>query len=512
MTMHPFYAKIRDLEASIGPFSPMQRVLLTTDGSVTALLEAASGHDVVIRTRSQEVTGADERRGDILGIPPGEAVNHRIVELKDAATGEVLLYAVSDTPLSRLQPEWREDLMRADIPIGKILKKHHIEGRRELDDVCLTPAGPPLAGIFGIAPGDPVICRKYRIIHHGAPLMHIEEMFPLSAFSGAGGVLVHAPSRLHVGLIDLHGGLARVDGGMGIALSEPATLLEARPSRDLTVRGEDPDACRRVEAAAQRMLERLGVKSGAAITIHHTPPPHVGLGSGTALALASARAVCELNGACVPVREMAAVVGRGGTSGIGTGAFDSGGFLVDGGHSFGKDCEKTAFLPSSYAPGVRPPPVTVRHPFPDDWHILLVTPHPDTRISGTHEKDVFTRHCPVAAEEVREVCRQLVMRILPGVVDHDLDLFGTGINSIQETGFKKVERSLQAPVIHRLLGGLCDAGAACSGLSSFGPTVYAITDSNPGGLEQAARDLLDGTDAAITTTHADNGGARVRAC
>jgi beta-ribofuranosylaminobenzene 5'-phosphate synthase len=35
------------------------------------------------------------------------------------------------------------------------------------------------------------------------------------------------------------------------------------------------------------------------------------------------------------VREIARVITRGGTSGMGTAAFEAGGFLVDGGHGFG---------------------------------------------------------------------------------------------------------------------------------------------------------------------------------
>ena len=38
-----------------------------------------------------------------------------------------------------------------------------------------------------------------------------------------------------------------------------------------------------------------------------------------------------------------------------------------------------------------------------------------------------------------------MMRMLPGIVERDLDLFGSSINTIQGLGFKKVELSLQPP-------------------------------------------------------------------
>ncbi|KQC03416.1 MAG: beta-ribofuranosylaminobenzene 5'-phosphate synthase [Methanoculleus sp. SDB] len=511
MAYNAFFRKISEIEEKVGPLSPLQKILLTTDGSVTGLLEAISGHEVAVRTRFQEVVSADSECSMSLDVAPGQAVNHRVVELQDSETGDVLIYAVSDTPLARLRSEWQNDLMRADIPIGKILKKYEIEGRRELLDVRMTKPDPALSRVFGIGGDDRLLRRKYQIIHDEAPLIHIEEIFPLSSFSGESGVIVKAPSRLHIGLIDLNGGLSRVDGGIGVALDHPDTLLEARRSPVLSVKGGDPDAIRRVEDVSRALLSRLGVQGGASITIYRSPPPHIGLGSGTALALAAIRALCDLYGMSVPVREMALMAGRGGTSGIGTGAFSGGGFLVDGGHSFGENGEKKDFLPSSFSQGTRPPPVVVRHPFPEDWQILLATPHLPETMFGRREKDVFRKFCPIPAQEVQQICHQLVMRILPGIADHDLDLFGAGINHLQDVGFKRVEISLQPPLIFGLLAALREAGAACAGLSSFGPTVYAIADTGLGEIERSAREALGETEVAITRTRADNDGAMVRA-
>ncbi len=61
------------------------------------------------------------------------------------------------------------------------------------------------------------------------------------------------------------------------------------------------------------------------------------------------------------------------------------------------------------------------------------------------------------------------MRMIPGLVEHDLDLFGSAINRTQSLGFKKVEVGLQHPVISSLLEATVQAGAAGAGLSSFGP-------------------------------------------
>ena len=90
-----------------------------------------------------------------------------------------------------------------------------------------------------------------------------------------------------------------------------------------------------------------------------TLPPHVGLGSGTQLALAVGRALGELFGVSIDTPNLARAVGRASRSAIGTWIFDEGGFVVEGGHRAG------AF-------GVAP--LLARLPFPPDWHCTVAVP------------------------------------------------------------------------------------------------------------------------------------------
>lgn len=498
------------IEETYGPLSRIQKILLLTDGSVTALLEAISGDEVTITTLVQEIVPADQETARELDIMVGSGVNHRVVELKSSRTGEVLISAVSCTPLERLEPEFRQDLMRADIPIGKILKKHTIESRREIQHITARLPDEPAQRAFSLSPGDPLLCRRYRIIRQEKPFIAIEESFPLAAFRSAGGVMVSAPSRLHLGLIDLSGALGRVDGGIGIALALPRTVVIAEPAPAIRVSGADQGTTLRAEEVSRAVTASLGISGGAHITIRATPPGHAGLGSGTALSLAVARAITEIYGIPVPAEQLAAITGRGGTSGIGTAAFTTGGFLLDGGHSFGATGEKQDFRPSRASRGVRVAPVTSRHDFPEDWQILLVIPEPAAPVHGVTEEDIFRAGCPIPLCDVSAICHEVVMRMLPGVVEHDLDLFGMAVNRIQELGFKRVELARQAPVVPALMAGLRDAGAPCAGMSSFGPAVYAVSDSSLSGLESAAREILAERAGSIIRTRADNTGSLVR--
>jgi hypothetical protein len=54
-------------------------------------------------------------------------------------------------------------------------------------------------------------------------------------------VFVEAPSRLHFGVLDLHGGLGRRFGGMGAAIPTPSLLVEAARAADVEVEGPDAE-------------------------------------------------------------------------------------------------------------------------------------------------------------------------------------------------------------------------------------------------------------------------------
>lgn len=504
--------RLKEIEGNVGRLSSVQKILLGTDGSVTQLLESVTGHPVSVRTREQAVVQADTLAAERLNIAPGDAVNHRVVELLDTTTGEVLIWARSQTPVARLAPEFRDDLMKADIPIGRIIERHHIEARREILSARVSPAQDDLSRIFSICRNEPLLSRQYQIIHGGEPLIFIEEQFPYNRFLDEHRVIIRTPSRIHLTLLDMNGSLGRVDGGIGIALDDPSILLEARASPVLDVRGCDDATAARIRETAGTVLAAIHAGGSVAITVRDQFPAHTGLGGGSQVALATARACCELYGKEMTMAELAQIAGRGGTSGIGTAAFDHGGFIIDGGHRFGPGCAKTGFAPSSASKGVRPPPVLVRREFPGDWRILLATPALPEGANGAREADIFRTRCPVPVEEVRTLCHEVLMRMLPGIAEQDLDLFGTSVNTIQDLGFKKVELSLQPREVTGLLDTLRAAGAAGAGMTSFGPTLYAVSDTGMKDIERAAQSFMaEGTHGGTTLiTAARNRGATVR--
>ena len=227
--------RLKEIEGDVGRLSSVQKILLGTDGSVTQLLESVTGHPVSVRTREQVIVKADTCAAERLNIAPGDAVNHRVVELFDTATGEVLVYAKSQTPVARLAPEFRDDLMKADIPIGRIIERHHIEARREILSARVSPAQDDMSGIFSICRNEPLLSRQYQIIHGGEPLIFIEEKFPYNRFLDERRVIIQTPSRIHLTLLDMFSGSGTTGStvvavGTGVCVVSGTAVVTTRVS------------------------------------------------------------------------------------------------------------------------------------------------------------------------------------------------------------------------------------------------------------------------------------------
>src|SRR5262245_60730915 len=165
----------------------------------------------------------------------------------------------------------------------------------------------------------------------------------------AGAVVrVEAPARLHLGFIDVSATLGRRFGSLGLTVEEFATTLTLSRAQDFTARGPQAE---RASVYLRRLLDDYDPPVSAAIELHRTIPEHVGLGSGTQLALAVGRAFATLFDVPLSNAALAARLDRGARSGIGIGAFEQGGFLVDGGRG---------------ASGTYPP-LTARLEFPPSW-------------------------------------------------------------------------------------------------------------------------------------------------
>ncbi|MDZ7746193.1 MAG: beta-ribofuranosylaminobenzene 5'-phosphate synthase family protein [Halobacteriales archaeon] len=316
---------------------------------------------------------------------------------------------------------------------------------------------------------------------------------------------VSAGARIHIGFQNLSLAHDRLYGGVGFALDAPRVTIEA--SRADSVRCGDTLVAE-YAAAACDLLDVSGVE----LTVTERLPRHVGLGSGTQIALATLSAVAETYDREPRVRERAPALGRGGRSGIGVATFERGGFVVDAGHP------TTRFTTDTPEDGSwTVPPVVVRRDLPESWRVLLVYPDAESGRSGETEdasmRAAVERADPALADGLAGV---LTRRLLPAVVAGECESFGQAVTAFDRrngTWYTDAQGGVYRPPAGALIDEL-DASAALSGVgqSSWGPAVYGITDTS---REQAARTAgeaaLDavGVSGSVETVALANAGARI---
>jgi beta-RFAP synthase len=292
-------------------------------------------------------------------------------------------------------------------------------------------------------------------------------------------IAVNTTARLHMGFFDLHGGLGRKFGSIGLALAAPSLELIAQSSASRTAENSlsagtaNSAVAAKANAIAAQLLAQLDLSASVSIHIKQHLPAHAGLGSGTQLALAVGAAISQLYDLNLSTARIAELTGRGGRSGIGIAAFDHGGLLIDGGRASAPLAANAADRSIS-----KLPPLLARYDFPDDWRILLIFDSSQPGIHGDAERVAFDELPPFSENLAAHLCRHVLMQAMPALVEHDLTSFGHSIRELQtHVGdyFAPAQGGRYAsPLVATVLQNLEHAGVACFGQSSWGPTGFAV--------------------------------------
>jgi beta-RFAP synthase len=306
-------------------------------------------------------------------------------------------------------------------------------------------------------------------------------------------IRVTAASRLHFGLFALPArGVthwpnaegqptipARYFGGVGLMIDQPGVQVAIRPASAWSASG--PSA-QRAWAFGQRLVAALPEQERLCfeIVVERCAPEHVGLGTGTQLALAVARAIAlATDHREWDAIELARRVGRGLRSGLGIHGFDQGGLAVEGGKTGESDIA----------------PLIVRQPFPEDWQVLMIVPRGQQGTHSADERDAFA-HLAQRDGDVRRtetLSRLALLGLLPALADHDLPAFGEALyefNRCAGEWFLPWQGGVYASsMIEERIAWLRGHGIRGVGQSSWGPTVFAIERRDI--LQQFRQRLLD---------------------
>jgi len=164
--------------------SPLLRVLLTTDGTVTEVLSAYFGEPVGIRVLGQGYRAYEGHRHSELDAELGTRMLDRSIALYGQATGAVYTAAFSRIIPSALPVGLQEALLAGNAPLGKLMLDYRLETFKEMVDCgrCKASEAPELAAQCPVAleipAAAPVVWRTYRVVSQRKPVMSITEIFP----------------------------------------------------------------------------------------------------------------------------------------------------------------------------------------------------------------------------------------------------------------------------------------------------------------------------------------------
>jgi beta-RFAP synthase len=264
-----------------------------------------------------------------------------------------------------------------------------------------------------------------------------------------------------MGFIDLSGSLGRHFGSIGIALNEINTRLTLAKADQRSINGPSSE---RADRCLTQLCQALNVSDRLNISIEAAIPEHVGLGSGTQMALAIGSALNAFYGLGLTVRDIASVMDRGLRSGIGIGVFEHGGLVVDGGRG-----EKTVT-----------PPVLVHLDMPADWRFILVFDRRGQGLHGDQEIAAFEALPAFPQSESERLCYLIMMQALPAVAENDLSQFGEVISQLQAAVGKHFAPAQGGVYASKEVGGamawLTAQGAVAVGQTSWGPTGFCAVE------------------------------------
>ena len=298
-------------------------------------------------------------------------------------------------------------------------------------------------------------------------------------------VSIETSARLHMGFYDLSSKSGVMYGGLGLSINAPCTQIQLskhhkreiidKAQANLVVKVDKLINVWNADFGIDNQNKQSDEHENIQVIINQAISPHVGLGSGTQLALAIGMGLNQLFNKNLSLAQIAESASRGKRSGIGIGAFSQGGFLVDAGK-----------LANEQIPIQTIPEIQFRLDFPADWRILLIYDTSHTGIHGSRERQAF-RQLPAIKHSLKTM---VFSEMLSALRCQDLQAFGACMQTLQAYNgdfFTPFQGGRFASKnVANVLIWLQQNGVNCIGQSSWGPTGFAIVEN-----ELQAQDLHD---------------------
>lgn len=314
-------------------------------------------------------------------------------------------------------------------------------------------------------------------------------------------VEIVAFGRLHFGMLSAGEGAQRF-GGLGTMVAPPCLHVRIGWAERLECVGLLARRVRQIVRQGFLVDARPGGDAGAAcrIEVLDAPPLHVGLGTGTQLAMAVAAGLhAWAGGTPLDAFQLAQRTGRGLRSAVGVYGFVHGGLLFDAGKTEGEESSASV----------------TRVELPVPWRFVVICPQGVRGLSGAAEQRAFAHLPPVPLERTRKLYHLARHTLLPAAAAGAFDEFSEALyqfNSLSGLNFAAVQggpfaRGRPAALVRWVRS----QGIKGVGQSSWGPVLFALLpdEAAAADLRAAIRRLPDSAALDLWIAAPANCGARI---
>jgi beta-RFAP synthase len=312
-------------------------------------------------------------------------------------------------------------------------------------------------------------------------------------------VEVTAPCRLHFGLLSFGRRQGRQFGGVGVMVDTPAVRLRISAADTFQTMGPLADRSRQAARSWTRFVG-FDEQPACRIEVLSAAPQHVGLGVGTQLSLSVAAGLNAWHGLPkMSPGELAASVGRGRRSAVGTYGFAEGGLIVERGK----------------LPGESIAPRDFRTTLPDSWRFVLLQPRRGQGLSGHAEQNAFEQLPPVPESVTADLTREVRQQMLPAVIQGDFVRFSESVyryGRLAGLCFAEIQGGpYNGPYLTKLVELVRSLRVAGVGQSSWGPTLFAVLPAEDAAQTLVSKlgKLLPRDEARLSVTSPNSTGARL---
>ncbi|PPR38216.1 MAG: hypothetical protein CFH26_00213 [Alphaproteobacteria bacterium MarineAlpha6_Bin4] len=268
-------------------------------------------------------------------------------------------------------------------------------------------------------------------------------------------IQIITPSRLHFGFIELNNSCHSKFGGIGLSIDKFHTKIIIKKNTKMKLKSK---VSNKAQFFLTKFCKKNKIKSNFSINIEKSSPQHIGLGSGTQLALSIGTAISNLNNINLNIEEIAKILNRSSRSNVGLINFKHGGFLIDLkiSNKFYSNIDKVFF--------------------PEEWKIILVKDN-DQGLHGKNEMEAFKKLKSLKKNNIN-LASLVLLEIYPSIIENNFDNFSKAITKLQNEMSKKFKSfqggKFSSISVGNVLKFLKKKNVKGYGQTSWGPSGFAF--------------------------------------